>query len=73
MILFVTVATALNRQHLLLIFIYLSLQSFIKELLSLEHSLMQSCEEVFGPLEHIFVELGRVMTWHTLVPDVDDD
>ena len=34
---------------------------------------MQSCEEVFGPLEHIFVELGRVMTWHTLVPDVDDD
>jgi len=42
-------------------------------LFGLKNSLMQDLKEVFTSLEYILVDLLSLGSWHSLVPQIDDD
>ena len=64
---------AFNREQVLVAFSGLKLQTFVQELLGFKNALVESCEQVFGPLNHVLVEFGRIVAGHSLMPNVNDD
>ena len=54
-------------------FCSLQLEALIEELLCLNNSCMQSCQKILRPLQHVLVELTRVVARHALMPYVDDN
>ena len=68
-----SLASVIDCEHLLSVFVSLDLHSFVKQLFSLYNPSMQGRQQVFCSFKHVFVELGWVVTRHALVPNINND